>query len=451
MAEELAILGGKKDLGDHLATVLLLRGDYLLTDPGRQDEGRALVRQALELKRHLSAADAEYARGLLTRRGDEALAHFRAANRLDAERDVPHVHHRSRSALVTTLLCLGHLAEARREAEFMRQIFREDPLPIFVEACVDLLEGKRELKARLKQLRSKLDESQVEALRDLFHRLGRVLDVVEGMNAAGGGLSVADQVTLLVEVAKLVAVARGAAAPLGFHIPTASFALETWEAAKSALAQAQFGDTAGAVEFLTQATERQPDALLLFLTAFLRLRLVDANLRGGRSKEARAHLEALADEANQALTAPTFLPRALFRYQARMLAVFADAKLIGEFHDRFPQRQARVRDHLGWLMIEGRQHPGHREKVTALLMPVLDVEQARALLTGWQVDEPESLPALRLRAELEWKARDHLAARDAASRVLKKDPANKRMIEIRDGSVKALQELRRTPAGPAPA
>src|SRR5205085_4089521 len=66
-------------LGQHRATVLLMRGDFLLCDQDRQTEGEAAVRQALTLRDALAPADAAYAEGLLSREPAVKLRLFRKA------------------------------------------------------------------------------------------------------------------------------------------------------------------------------------------------------------------------------------------------------------------------------------------------------------------------------------------------------------------------------------
>jgi serine/threonine protein kinase len=424
-------------LGRHRATVLLMRGDFLFCNQDRQVEAEKAVREALALG-GLAPEDAAYSEGLLAEKPLDKLRNLRKAIDLAPSR----LHHRASGALCMALTCLGYLAEARQEAKFMQRIYTEDPLPLFVDALIDLLEGERESSLRkLDSLRKKLAPDKVELLRDLLAEVGKALSILEKMNGTIDGLVPQDFFGLAGIAARIGALARKATEPLGFGIPTVSVLFQRLSAAARSFGQSLVGQHEKALQTVTRAMGDCPDTLLLLLaTTYQGMLWQQVATRGDRTA-ARAALVAVAERWRQAQVAPALLPRMAFRYQALLLATGAEATLIQDHEAADPARRERLTGNLHRLVIEGQRFPQMRRTVCERLVPELAPSPGRVLLETWQLLQPEDEIVLRLRAQLELKAKNYTAVLTIADRMLKRKPKDREWDKLRADAVAGIRAL----------
>jgi tetratricopeptide (TPR) repeat protein len=156
---EMDALTSLPNLGGHEASVLLLRGEILLSRGDVQAE--QLIRQALEGKILPPGEDA-YARALLADATPKAVDLLREALAVD-----PYQLH-ARSSLELLLILLARFDEARAELKAHAVLFPEDRDGKTLQALLLAVEAKpAEAQKVLDGLRGKLPANDLSALRDL--------------------------------------------------------------------------------------------------------------------------------------------------------------------------------------------------------------------------------------------------------------------------------------------
>jgi serine/threonine protein kinase len=443
LGEELEEFARREDLGEWLPTLRLLHGDYLLCYQDHQGRGRRLVEDALAERQHLSGADAAYAEGLLAVTGKQAISRYQRAIRLE-----PH-HHRAHSALTAEFLCQGRLAEARASARFMQLVFSTDPLPKFVEAMTDLLEGQPDRAIeRLRGLEASLGRQRMMDLTTFARDLGAMLRLLEqwGEGREGIGLEVPG---LLARGLSISARALRAIGPLGIGVPAVQRLFQRWERLRPVLVGLMLAPLVplrpaqldAAVAQLSLALEEGPEGTLFYLRAAHRLHLAAHCYRKGDRQKLRTTLVALGEDAQQTLSAPTLVPSPALRYQARFMAFMADAALYADFNDRDPKRIRRLVDNLAFLVSEGQEFPQSRNNILTKTASGLPSNFARLLLGFWQQNEPDNPTIDRLLAHINLQAKNYTEALYAARRVLARQPRDKEMLQVVEQALQGMAKL----------
>ncbi len=120
------------ELKNHWAQVTLIRGEDHLGDATKQEEGRSLVKKALD-SGLLKGANAAYAKGLLEEDTTKALAAFDRAIGIEPFHRPAHV------AASATLLFTVQFEELGRRLDFMERAFSKDRLPRLMRVWCKIL------------------------------------------------------------------------------------------------------------------------------------------------------------------------------------------------------------------------------------------------------------------------------------------------------------------------
>ena len=477
LREELDRLSGRDEFAAHRSQLLLYRATLLLTDQAQFEKGRALLREALREPKGLKAADQLFARGLLAESADEAAALLRRALQEDP------FHHPARLALVTELLVTGRFVEVRREAALMRTFYHTDPFPEFVLALAAVMEGKPDVRDRhLEALRPLLEPAHHRTVSQFLKAFTDVLRLAEaigrGENLTMNGLALAAKLPQLQNQWLL------GPDPIAMPAPPIARLFKMLDEMFAAYRTALFGNREAAVRRLLEASRRHPEAALLHLAASYEFERAARSYLSKKDRVAtRALLERSRDLAFRAAEAPTLLPKANFRVEARWLTVTMEALLRLERVDRIRMDAMRLlfapssgnpcdvvaatlvsasreapsdrtdwlREQLQRLARECRTHPNLREERFPLLIQSIEPELALELLRSWQDDQPDAWRPQRLRAETELRAGHHAAALEWAERVRRHPRATARdrqaMHALQATTREAIQRLlERTPS-----
>jgi tetratricopeptide (TPR) repeat protein len=442
LGPELEQLAARSDLGELRPTVLLLWGDFLFSFQDQQTAARQKALDALHDRHLLDLADALYAEGLVAADGATALQFFRKAADHGPRRGR---YHRAHVALAAELLCQGYLEEARKQIDFLCQVFPDDPLGVFLDALQLLLVGDQAAsQARIAQLEPILGRERVGKLKGFLGSFGEILAILAKLDV--DGLSFFDQTSLAAKVLKLAQTAGAATQSLGFPVPAAGRLFRMWEVIRPTMWDYVLKRYEPAIARLTLAEREHPEALLLYLRATFRLQVAADCYRKKNSEKLRPTLEAMVEDARKALHAPTILPRMSYRYQCHFLVVAGDSALIQDFKDDNPDRYRRLADGLGDLVVEGRPFPALREKLLSLLAGGLEKKSALVLVTLWQNDEERSRKsgywaATRKRAQLELDTGNFTAALQAAEEVHHRFPTEGEMPKIAEAARAGMRNL----------
>ncbi|HTU21906.1 MAG TPA: protein kinase [Gemmataceae bacterium] len=419
--------------GDEIVTPLkLTRAAWLLCDTGRQKEGRALAREALRDRRHLSEADRYFAEGLAAERVGTALRAFRRAVEHDP------LHYLAATSYAVALAAVGKLQEARRQAIFLHGVFPYSPFADLAEAMVALIEGNaEELKKSLKAMAAKFPPDYRPAAARLETFLFTILEL-EALSiklSAGEGRSLLDSWRLTV----LLARAQRAGAlpnpePLALPIPAVGLylmrLLDIVRAYMEVGRAVQSGSVAAAtLARLRALNEDAPDAGLLLLTAVVYLRIAVDPINRGDVKAARVNIQEAADLCAASMQAPSLIPRSAVSYLARGMGVVADMALLKLIRQPDPAHLRRVRESLHLLIAEGEKWGKLRQPLLGFIIQMTTVPLtpaqcadwsltdptgkgafhkrmndlaalSRALLDDWEIDEPKNPEIGRLREKL---------------------------------------------------
>jgi Flp pilus assembly protein TadD len=471
LAQELERLSRQEGMAPELRTLVALhRGDYLLSDQARTAEARGLLEEAMRKPELLPAPDAEYARGLLAPRAEDAVRHFRQALALDS------FHHRASSALTCELFMTGRFDEARRSAEFMRKLYPTDPVSFFALAWMALLEGDLPTsRAERRLLKDALrDEQRVKQLEAFFTEMERVITTASDWEE--GKLSTPWVVVRFTSSAsRLSQMGASVLEPVGFGAPNVARLFTAMAEVQKGFTLSQLGLRGLALARYEEAGRTHPEACIPFLEALEHAASMVEHARARRLDQARRAAAVVAERAQRAADAPTLLPLCSHRYHARLLGILADAALlVDEVHRGSaavvaltgaaagplpaaglagwaavapqPRRLERMTEQVRLLLPEGRRHRVLRRELLPTVLPALPVGLARSLLIDWQLDQPEEPLVWRLRAQLEARAGNPSEVLNLCGLLLGKLPRDAAAREMRR---KALEDLERlVKAGP---
>jgi tetratricopeptide (TPR) repeat protein len=417
------------------ALVLLHRADYLLSDWTRQKEALELAARALAVPDGLAGADRAYAEGLAAPTAADAVDRFQAALSLDP------VHHRANSALLTACLFLGRLEEARARGDFVRQVFPDDPLPAFADAWASLLAGDRAACfGHLDTLAGRVDAERLKELRAFFTLVADLLDLADQIDLQDQAGLAGPLFRAAGKTTALPGVTRRALEPFGFGVPTVARLGRSLEALNRAVLDFYWDRNDAALQKLEAANRTHPDAMLVFVQACAQLKRATVREKTDHPAAVRIAAEA-RDLFYRAADAPTILPRASYRYQARLSGLMLDNALAAEPLAADPQGPARTRAQSDRLAEEGRRRPEVRRKfLPQALGNLADPECARFLVGDWLREEPDSPDVLRLRARLDLRTGDWTAALRHADRVLRARPDDREMHDVRRDALAGMRK-----------
>jgi hypothetical protein len=344
---------------------------------------------------------------------------------------------------LTALLFLGRFEEARLRADFMRQAFRDDPLPAFADAWTALLAGDRQACFRhLEPIDKLTGEKRAKELRTFFTLTGDLLDFGDQVNLEDPAALVMPMFKAAVKVAYLSAVAPDALEPFGFGVPTITRLTGTLEELRLAVLDFTWGNGDAAYSRMEKAHRTHPDAILLYMQAI-------AQVKRAATREKKDHALAvqLGTEARdlfyRAADAPTILPRASWRYEARLAGLAMDYAISTEPLPADPSRFSRMRNHAERAAEQGRALPKSR----LLWLPkmidrnTLDLETARFLVAAWLRDEPDAPLPLRQIARLDLRAGNYASALRVADRLLRDLPGDREMLDMRKQALAGMRKI----------
>jgi Flp pilus assembly protein TadD len=456
LEQELAKFKDRDDLREHEARILLLRGDLVMSEFGRGEEGLALVRQALKKYKQIPAtstfdeADILYAEGLVAKQFGEAIKKFRAA--LEKEE----FHYRANAALLTMLLFSGEFDKARQRAEFMRVVFEKDTLYFFVDAWIELLQGNKSLALKkLEPLRNRLEElaeskeeglQAYESLRAYLQLMGNILDALKKPIIAFGDdedLSLIETMSLVENLSQLgIKSQHPVLGEFGLNLPTVRLLFDSFIEMFKAYSEDVipfFGGTEAAVRRLTKLSEIHPDGLFIYVRAVLQIKLMSRKYfkKDDSSLDDLKKINQLFQQAaNTASIMPLFTKR-----ESRIFAMWTDAILLGaETESRDLKQIARIQKDIRWLLDEAKLRPSERKKLVPSVVELVEPEIGRSLLIDWQNKEPKNLLPVQLLAQLELRAGNYKAALQAANRVLTNKPNHQKMQKVKETAIEKLQE-----------
>jgi serine/threonine protein kinase len=469
-AQEIERLAARDDLGSDAALVKLLRAEFYLCRPERQEEARRLIHEALAESGQLSDSDRAYAQALITPSSNRMTALLK-----DAIAQAP-FHHRAHRAYLMARVLRGEFAEARQQAAFMRLHFPDDPLTDYAEALLAVLEGDRDAGlAKLAPLDQKLGPDQRAQIEQYLKKLAAALDKWNDL-ALGPG----DVGRLRLQVQALRDLTNPGLEALAFNVPSAALLIQTLDqlAQNEVVFEQIKNPRHGPNELpaLRKSSERlaaisqdSPDALFLCMRALIHLQLAVPLIDAARMPEARRELQTMRDLFQQATTAPTLLPRAPLRYQARVIALGGEACLLrAPEEEPTPAQLRRLREDCAWITAEERwpqmhsfgamlaaslmtldltaeqqkewhmDQPANRERFKARMQVLY--EYGRRILMDCRQDDPKNPKPLIQLATLELKAERPEAALQAAREALTLAPSHKDALGIEQQALEALRK-----------
>jgi serine/threonine-protein kinase len=380
-------------LGGDSAPVLLLRGELALGDPGRREEGQALIRRTLVPPGQLSEADAAYAAALFAANPNEQLPRLEAALRHDP------FHHRAHRAWLLLRVARGEYAVARRRAGLLRSLFPDDPLPDLAEALAARLQGDGPaLRANLERFRGRVAEEEGARAEPLLDQLNALLEGF-GKPELGG--------TLRYPSSREVEACRDRTGPLlralGVGAPSLGYLFDALDAvARSgrALSGSKPEALQTALSELARARRAYPEGLLPALEAWLRWNRAVALREREELTEFRRECAAVVELAREATSAPTLVPRSPLLYQARVLGVAADLSLLKGSGEPAEGQLDRLRENLDRLVREGRPWPEVRRRELSLTCATLRAKPTGRMLAEWQLGSPSNAERFEARKRL---------------------------------------------------
>lgn len=252
-------LGRGKDLGAHQGEVLMWRGALTLLQPGKQNKGLRLLRQALECD--LPDAERAYVKGMIATSPSEASRWFERAIASDPFHKGAHV----RLGLIYTMQ--GRLDSARSQLIVARAMFPDDTEVLCDMALTCVLQGNRaEADACVETLRkngatalSSQYAMQVELIDWCLQRVPEVMNDPSWMTAA------AELARRFQEIQTMNPGGTGEQLPLGFpDIFSQRFSPAIVEPCKTMLAgwiSLLMGANDRAIELCEQAARANPEGM----------------------------------------------------------------------------------------------------------------------------------------------------------------------------------------------
>jgi tetratricopeptide (TPR) repeat protein/predicted Ser/Thr protein kinase len=416
-------LSGRADLGQHEGAVLLLRGGLIL---GKDNQAALdLIGQAR--RKGLGEADDLYAQALLAPTSPETVRLLEQC----LDRDPSSWQAQWMQAL--TLLLLGRFTECRSRLAVAEALFPDDPNPLFFHAMLEALDGRPDTaRAVLDRLPGRCPEHEIALLRQIVELLATVRDF---------GTLRADEfpdrvVKLLGDVSpRLQDVWKGqpasgdsflrAALPLAATPPILRKTYAHVTAAIDLMGPS--GDEQKALAELSQAVQMHPEGSLLYLLAIGHFNL---GIAPGPMIEAEK-------AAMQAAAAPSLVP---IRRGALFLAATCEGYLGAPNRpkpDLDMRRKAVV--NLRAVLQLGPPQPNEFEIMTKIANMGDDLELTRGLLSGWEPIDPGNASVLKIRHDVEMKARNFGRAVEAAAEGMKRFPKDGAWQQRQQ---QALQKLR---------
>jgi hypothetical protein len=439
LGDELRAMENGPELGVYRGPFLLLQGDYLFSESDQRARARRCVQEAIQSGR-LNAVDEPFANALLAENAADRLRWLKAAT--EGAEDLG-LRHRAHMTLATELLCQGRLDEARKQIDFVRRLFPDDPLGRLLDALHLILLGKTaEGLAAIEPLGTTLGARRADSLKAFLAAFGDLLQTLEAYDAQIQR-SFLSELLLLQKSTRMILAANAAGAskqPFGFPLPTVDPLYHMWqEVVLPSLKDNRAGRYDAVIRRLEAAEKQHPEGYLLCIRASARLQEVVKAIKSGDRERERVQVEAMADEARRALDpdTPTVLPRMGLKYQCRFLQAAAEALLIQDYKDADPQRVRRMYEGLAGHIRDGRAFPEVRDFYAEKLLPGLDPDAAQFLLVEWQADARPARGesywrATRLRASLEKRLGNPAAALRFATEVLEKFPKDGEMRRLAD-------------------
>jgi len=434
----------RNDLGDYEATVLLLRGDFIMSESGKEQEGLALVQKALETGNlsKLNHANTPYAEGLLAKNFNISISKFREAL------DIDPFHHRANIALLTMLLFSGEFDEARQRIDFIQVIFPDDPLSFLVEPWIELLEGNNEIAFEKLTSLSKqnsehkkfLDESEMKDMLAYLQLIGDLLDILKQMNTLGAELSFIETMSFIGKVGQLgINTQMPVLEKFGLNLPTVRLLFESMEEFFKAYSEDIFGQTESAVHRFTKISKVHPDAIFIQKRAQLEMKLASRKYQRG-DKTWLDDWKLTVQLFRQASQASSIVP--WFKRSSRIFAMWTEALLLkAQPEPRDLKRIAQLRQDIYWLLDKGQLRTTERKKLIPELVNLLEPELGRSLLIDWQEKEPKNLVPVKMMAQLEFSAGNYATALKIANRVLIQQPNNQEMQKIKKTAIEEMQKI----------
>jgi len=424
LQQELKPFENRNDLGEHAATILLIRGDFLMSEmnySGGENQGRELIRLALAQPETLSNA-------VLAENFNEAVAYFQEARQHDP------FHHRVNTALLTMLFYAGKFDEVRQHVKFMQYIYPEDTTPYFVDVLIEFFENNRNeivLQQKLVQLKKKVGEKRVEELVVYFGIMEDVSNLINKVFLSSQNVSLADVIYFTPIIIMLMAKNTSIKQTLGLNTPTVHWLYDGGDVLISTLFKLVFPYTRNAaLGELMKATEKKPDSMLLLILGIIQMAQADM-------KSANQSLWKAAEVSSMVLGS---------RRQAHLWAIWTDAFLLQKPTDfDNSSRIVRLQKNIHWLIGDGNLNDLERQQiismvVKSIMISKLLLDSGHLLLVDWQTKEPQNFTPVKLLAKLELRAGNYAAALKVTNRVLTHKPDEQDMLKVKKASIEGLKK-----------
>jgi hypothetical protein len=384
---------GRSELGDMAAQVKLIRAAWLLCDTARENEGRALAREACHDRQHLfSDADREFADGLAAEHVGQALKAFERAIKADP------LHYLAATSYTVAVATVGDHDEARRQARFLRGVFPHSPIADLAEAIVALVEGKREeMRVSLAAMAEELPPDRRSAVAQMERFFGIFLDLQD----IGIKLSANEAPDFLdnINTTRLIFEAKQ---DVRLPIPALGLYRKRFLDIMSAYVEVGLAVRSGKVEGdmlsrLQALNDDFPDGALLVLTAVLRFSMAIDPLNRGDLKTARAQIEDVANLAARAEHTPSLATQSAVPYLASALGAIADVAMLKLVRDPTPVHLQRAREGVHKLAALRNAWPKLRPPLFGFIIQMTTAPLTSAQAADWSLTEPAGQEAFRKR------------------------------------------------------
>ncbi len=434
-------------LGEDFATVQLLRGDYLMAEPGSQQPAIDLVTASLSGK--LSPADEAYARGLIAENVEASEKFLREA--------IGHedFHHRANSMLAVLLVQRGRYDAAAGQIEFLRRAFPDDPAVVFLKAWFRTMTDQNSevapaqtLEAEFSQLAA-AQNIQAEPLIRYLQTQKSIMASLRKVDTFGGGLPIAGQLRLLGDVNRLVGEfgVNPAFGRFGLSLSNLPWFVNGMDqfihgiqAALGPDGFGLFGDLESSIELVQSAIEANPDGLFVYALAQLKAKHSKRHL-GLFQQDTQSlarELRVCGDIFHQAANSDSFYP---IDHSARLMGIAVDSFIYNAMEEpRIPELIERIREQTAILLKDERLTDNELRQTAQLLkvLTMFDPDVTRSILEEWH--SRGALDATSQLAQFELSTGRPGRALDYANEVLVTMPDHQPMLEVKAKAEAALRK-----------
>lgn len=412
-------LAKRKDLGEYQATVLLLQGDFIMSESGKEKQGIALVKQALDMGA-LNEADTLYAKGLIAETVPEAKNYFQQAITIEP------FHHRANAGLLSVLILSGEFDLAHEQVIFAKARFYQDPLFTILESLLVFAEGDVEKSmAILEAIKNEENRSKVEDIQDFLRSFAGVLNIIKKLQNLEQ-MTAFDMVYLM---NSLSAFGKKTQTPalgeFGLNLPASRFLFQNFFKVMFAYKDFLSGKYEKAIHKTEKMYQTTPDGIFLYLQGIFTLGTAKQKIKA--KEEWLENLKTASDLFHQAIEAPSFCKKVFNSYYYKG-SVFIDTMLLAtKSENNNSELIQQTLQHLQWLQDNKELTVKDHKKITTALVLLLEdsslrtetlITINRGLVQDWQQQEPDNIQPKALLAKIEFYAGNYNKALQITDEVL---------------------------------